>query len=231
MRGWGGKWDGRRELFRGLFHSSAGLAAWFLLQIVGVSLATVGWLLFTIGPIVWVLDWYRVKVVNVKREGQRFVLSQWLAQYLFRETEKNRPSNVLVSLSGLGLAWVVCTLVDAPWIAAGTGLIFATVDPCAKFGMYWPIKVIAWGPARGKSWGGFLSGLGAGLIATTLIVLLPREQFPLLPATVSPIFAYLILAIATVVASWAELISGKYDNLLIPTSAALTMSLLVSVGG
>lgn len=229
MEAWESRWKVGREWKRGLFHFSVGFAGWFLLQIIGISMELLGYLLLFIGLGVLVFDLLRICIIKRQwgtQEDWIHSIIRWLCENLYRDSERENPGNITKSLIGLGVAWLLCWLAEAPWIATAVCLIFSLVDPIAKLGMLWPIKKFKRGMAEGKSVGGFLLGALGGIIGTGVIVLLHLTVQPFFPSEIQPLSVCTVYFVGVVTASSVELVGGTWDNLLIPASSSIVMVFL-----
>ena len=225
MARWG-EWRSGREWTRGLFHFSIGFAGWLMLQVIGISMVLLGYLLHSIGMAIFLIDLWRVYLVRRgwgEQEGGLHNIVRWLCNNLCRDNEKHKPGNIAKSLVGLEVAWLLCYLAEAPWIAAATCLIFSLVDPVAKVGKRWPIKKFKHGLAEGKSVGGLLFGALGGLVGVGIIVFLHLVHQPFFPPPIYLLVVCAIYFVGVVTASLVELVGGTWDNFLIPASSSIVM--------
>lgn len=212
-----GSWSLIREVPRGLLHYSIGFIGWMLVHPLGWSAEMVLTVIIWMGGLFLSLDVFRVVVARCGNYS-RFVMalkrmnSGFMHRYLVRDVEKHSLSTSTKSVVGLLVAWF------APaWIGALASLLFGTVDPIAKFGKRYPIKRFR----NGKSWGGLLYGLLAGIAKACFVVVMDR-YYPILPAI--PLWHIaLVYATGAVSASLMELYGGKWDNFWIPAGSAGSM--------
>ena len=221
-----GKWSGKRELVRGFFHASIGIIGWVLLQPVQLDSDLMTFLLCTVSFAFIVLEAIRLAANKWHNTDYFTRLIIWInnrlvKEFLTRDIENHQQTTVIPSVLGLFTAWAI-----APrWICVVVTLYFGFIDPLAKLGKYWPIRVFKTGRAKGKSVGGLLFGMLGGLIGL-LVVLLVNFWIPILPREVTFIFAAGIFLVGLLSASFFELFGGKIDNFLIPAGSALVMTAL-----
>ncbi|MFH1947203.1 MAG: hypothetical protein ABIJ23_03555 [Candidatus Magasanikbacteria bacterium] len=220
-----------REFFRGLFHYSVGIAGWWMIQIVGISLGLMGLIIVSVSSIVFVFEYWRRNLTRSGIENNRGFLS-WLSRTLtsklYRDSEKYKFGNTIKSFLGLSTAWLVCWLVDVPWVAGAVCMIFGSADPFAKFGKIWPIRRLY----SGKSWGGFIYGVIASVVSCSVILYLDATSYPILPANVSTSMAFFVYFVGALTASFFELIDDwKLYNFLIPATSSIAMVVVYRLFG
>lgn len=231
MHGWG-NWSSVRELGRAIFHASFGLIAWFLIEILRVSVSMVWTLLISIGFAVFGLDSWRLWIQDNHGRLQsggwfdrlQYDCNKWANKYLMRESEKKSMATIRQSVIGLTIAWAIFTLTDNVWMAPFSSLFFSLVDPMGKFGKREGLKIHrfeSW-MWKGKSVGGSLFALSGGFIAIAIVVWSsPYGFFP----TSNPGLVVLTGVVGAIMAVIAELVGKKWDNLTIPAVSALSMVL------
>lgn len=224
-----GRWSGKRELVRGLFHASIGLTGWVLLHPLRLDADLITFLLCAVSFIFIVLEGARLAIGKWRNTEWYARLLRWVdnrlvKKFLTRETENQGQTTIIPSVLGLSVAWII----GPRWICAVVALYFGLIDPLAKLGKYWPIKVFNNGRAKGKSLGGLLFGFLAGLCSLVL-VLWVNGSVPVLPHNLSQLSAVWIFAAGLFSASLFELVGGKLDNFLIPAGSAAVMTALYNL--
>ncbi len=230
MGAWG-EFKPTREFFRGLFHYSVGIAGWWMIQILRISLGLVGLIIASVSSLVFVFEYWRRSMARSGVENSAGFLPwliRTLTRYLYRDSERYKFGNTVKSFLGLSTAWLVCWLVDVPWIAGAVCMIFGSADPFAKFGKIWPIRRLY----SGKSWGGFIYGVIASMISCSIILYLDSTTYPILPANVSTAMAFFVYFAGALTASFFELIDDwKLDNFLIPATSSIAMVVVYRLFG
>jgi len=102
----------------------------------------------------------------------------------------------------------------------------AVIDPFAKFGKEWPIYSFKSGVWKKKSIGGFIYGLLAGIVKVCLATFLVFHVDESLTSGVHWMTVFTVYLFGALASSVAEILSPKWDNVTIPTTALIVMGSL-----
>lgn len=212
-----GRWSTGTEVKRGLLHFVVGLAAWMVLHPLYLGDLVV-WVALVIVACIFVAaeatrKWARESDTQMARWSIK-IINQFT-----RESEKNGDlTTTIQTILGCAVAWVI----GPRWICALSGLLLGVVDPVSKFGKRYPM-----GPRfqNGKSRGGMLFGLCAGIIAAFWVSAFHGIS-PLFPANLGVWHVVVVYTAGVLVAPICEFFGGKWDNFLLPVGTAILMSVV-----
>lgn len=225
---WGDVWKTKKEIIRGIFHTSFSLIAWFLVQVLLVDKLIIGGLLFVIGVTIFFLDRWRAKIGKKIEDGKSvngFLTESYglVEKNFVRGKEKTKRGTVVQSDLGFLVAWLVWLFSGQAWIAVYAALLFGFVDPFAKLGKPWPIYRFKSRCVRGKSLGGALFGALFGATSSAFIIY-HQLYTPFLPSVLPAEHVLLIFLVGVISAAFAELFGRDWDNFFIPATSSLAMA-------
>ena len=212
---------------RGLFHSSFGIAGFFLIWIWFLSIGYCGGVMFSVIALVVFFEFWRSWLDRREQSGHKSFwirFNHYVIRPIVRKEELGKSSTVLYYAYGFVLAWFIWLIgdtadLDFRYIVSLICLFSAFVDPLAKIGKLspdrWRFKKTQ---IKHKSWlGTACAGVGAIFAIWLLVYSNSRLSFGFRH--------YLVFFVGLTTSVLSELYGGKKDNFFIPALSMIAMTI------